>query len=307
MLFIHDDQLQGLEGQEQRRARTDHDPRTAFIHLAPGAAALLVGKAGMPGHGRGAEALLEPFKDRLCQCDFREQDQHLGLRRAAQGGGNRFEIDLRLARAGHPVEQEGREAVSGNRARQGLGGGGLFSREVKAFPVRVGRGVRRIHGAFQGLQAASLDKALDDASRDPCPLGQLRPAQRLVRFNRGQHRLARRGHPRRWRPGQPVDRLCRRRMQRAARPQRHGQHIAGRVHRVFRGKVDEGAHVRRHGPGRQHRGDGLQLAPFAGRAHRPDHAGAFQLAERGGDIAARNHAQPLWHLIVEGLRQGQRK
>ena len=70
----------------------------------------------MPGDRRAAEARLEALEERLGQRDFGKQDQRLLA--LAQALGDRFEIDLGLARAGDAVEQDRIEAFA-DRAQPG--------------------------------------------------------------------------------------------------------------------------------------------------------------------------------------------
>jgi len=64
----------------------------------------------VPGDRFAAEAVLESLQERLGQSNFREEDKRLlPLPEALR---DRLEIDLRLARPRHSVEQDGVEALS---------------------------------------------------------------------------------------------------------------------------------------------------------------------------------------------------
>ena len=70
----------------------------------------------MPGHRIAAEAGGEALQEGLGERDFGEQDERLPA--AADRLGDRLEIDLGLARAGHAVEQPGREGAGVDRGAQ---------------------------------------------------------------------------------------------------------------------------------------------------------------------------------------------
>ena len=75
--LVDDDQAELGIGQEQRRARADHDLRLAAGDPAPGAAPLRRAQVAVPGDGRAAEARLEALEERLGERDFGQQDQRL--------------------------------------------------------------------------------------------------------------------------------------------------------------------------------------------------------------------------------------
>ena len=110
MRLVDDDQAEVGIGQEQRRARADHDPRLAAGDRAPGAAALRLAQARMPGDRLAAEARGEALEERLGQRDLGEQDERLPA--LAERLGDRLEIDFGLARSGDAVEQHRGEALA---------------------------------------------------------------------------------------------------------------------------------------------------------------------------------------------------
>ena len=103
MLLIDDDQAEIGVGQEQRRARADHDPHLAGRHRRPGARAQPRRELRMPFRRPHAEALGEAVEELRGERDLRHQDQRLPA--APDRFGHRLEIDLGLARAGDAVEQ----------------------------------------------------------------------------------------------------------------------------------------------------------------------------------------------------------
>ncbi len=82
VLLIDDDQAEIGVGQEQRRARADHDRHLARRHRRPGARALARRELRMPFRRPHAEALREAIEELRGERDLRHQDQHLlALRR----------------------------------------------------------------------------------------------------------------------------------------------------------------------------------------------------------------------------------
>ena len=122
--LVDDDQAEVGVGQEQRRARADDHFRFARRDAPPRAAALRRAQARMPRHRSAAEAGLEALEERLGQRDLGKQDQRLAVLAEAFGDG--FEIDLGLARAGHPVEQHRVETLA-DRLRPGFAAAALCS------------------------------------------------------------------------------------------------------------------------------------------------------------------------------------
>ncbi len=95
MLLIDHDQAEPGKGEEERGAGADHHADAALRHAEPGLAPLALAERGVPEGGRGAEAAGEAPQHLPGKRDFGEQHQHLPALGA--GGGDRLEIDFRLA------------------------------------------------------------------------------------------------------------------------------------------------------------------------------------------------------------------
>ena len=93
VLFIDDDQPEIGIGQEQRRARADHDRNFAFGDSRPGAGALARRELRMPFRRAGAEARRKAVEELRGECDLRHQDQALPA--GADSVGHRLEINSR--------------------------------------------------------------------------------------------------------------------------------------------------------------------------------------------------------------------
>ena len=112
VLLIDDDQAEIGIGQEQRRARADHDRDVAGRDRRPGARPQALRELRMPFRRPHAEALGEAVEELRGQRDLRHQDQRLPA--APDGLRHRLEIDLGLAGAGDAVEQRRRIAAVGD-------------------------------------------------------------------------------------------------------------------------------------------------------------------------------------------------
>ena len=77
MLLVDDDEAEIGEGQEERRARPDHDARFAAGDGAPDALALALGEPRVPFGGPRAEARREAVEELRGQRDLRQQHQRL--------------------------------------------------------------------------------------------------------------------------------------------------------------------------------------------------------------------------------------
>ena len=115
MLLVDDDEAEVGERQEQGRARADDDARLAARRRAPDPLALALGQARMPLGRPRAEARREAVEELGGQRDLRQEHQRLAP--LPQGFGDRLEIDLGLARAGHAFEQGRRERARGDARR----------------------------------------------------------------------------------------------------------------------------------------------------------------------------------------------
>ncbi len=164
VLLIDDDQAEIRIGQEQRRARADDHRGGAVRHRRPGTRPPPRRHRRMPFRRTHAEARRETVEERHGQCDFGQQDQ--GLAPAPDGGGDRFEIHVGLAGAGHPVDQRDRIAASVDGGPQGIRGRQLRGGEVGAWMIGMRRFRYRLRRQHQGLQRALVDQAIDHAGRD---------------------------------------------------------------------------------------------------------------------------------------------
>ncbi len=163
VLLIDDDEAELLERQKQRRARPGDDLHFAARHRLPGARALARRDLRMPFGRPCAEALGEAVEKAVGERDLRQQDQRLLA--AAQGFGDRLEIDLGLARAGDAVEQMHRELGPAHRLAQHRGGRGLHLGEHGARMLGIGRqrnGFLRQHDRFE---RAFVQEPVDRARR----------------------------------------------------------------------------------------------------------------------------------------------
>ena len=129
VLFIDHDEPEIGVGQKQRRARADHDRRLAGRDRRPIARARARRQFRMPFHRPHAEAPREAVEKLAGQRDLRHQDQRLPA--AADGLGDRLEIDLGLARAGDAVEQRDMEAAVGGERPHGIDRAALLARKLR--------------------------------------------------------------------------------------------------------------------------------------------------------------------------------
>jgi hypothetical protein len=302
VLLVDHDQPQLAERQEQRRAGPDHDPRPAAGHALPDPPALGRGDARVPFGRHGAEPHLETAHHRLGQGDLGQQDQDLAVGILGQGGGDRLQIDLGLARAGDAVQQRRLEAALPQHLAQHVGAGLLAGVERLGRQGEIGR-----REAVVGLdeferQRALLDQPLHHPRRHAGDIGQGRAGHRTV-LGGGQHLQPGRRHAGGLGSGQDQHLVgLGRRMAQAA--QGHGQGPAGNIDRIARRPVDEGQDAGRQGRVVelfQHR---LQR-PIAARpiAQGGDHAANHAGPQRHGHVVAQSQVQALGLGVVEGLRQ----
>ena len=183
--LVDDDQAEPGIGEEERGAGADDDLRLAGGDRPPGAAALRLPEARMPGHGIAAEAGGEALEEGLGQGDFGEEDERLLCLPDSLGDG--LEIDFGLARTGDPVEHEGCE-FAGRDGRAQLGRGlrlGGFERGGIVIRIGIGEGIVDRH--LDRLDRSGLDQAADHAVGDAAddrqladqPLAFADPLQRL--------------------------------------------------------------------------------------------------------------------------------
>ena len=148
--------------------------------------------------------------------------------------GHRLEIDLRLARAGHAVEQRDAVAALGDGARSASAAARCAGMKSGGAKSGSGRARHRLGRQHQRFERALVDQAVDHAGRDAGVLAHraLRPRKPIG--ERREHALARRGHALRRRSGKPHADPLARRAEMLAHAQRHAQHHAARRQRVVR-------------------------------------------------------------------------
>ena len=115
VLLVDHDQAEIGERQEQGRARADHDRLAALGDPPPGAPARARAELGMPHGGRPAEAAREALQQLRRERDLRQQHQHLAA--LPEDRGDRLEIDLGLAGAGHAFQQGDAMAARASRRK----------------------------------------------------------------------------------------------------------------------------------------------------------------------------------------------
>ena len=104
VLLVHADEAEPAHRREDRRPRTDHDPRVTAGDPLPLVAALGVGQARMQERDRVAEPCAEAADGLRRKRDLRHE--HDRAQPALERGRRGLEVDLRLAASGRSVEQE---------------------------------------------------------------------------------------------------------------------------------------------------------------------------------------------------------
>ncbi|MOA37426.1 hypothetical protein D3C78_1590160 [compost metagenome] len=127
----------------------------------------------MPFRRGCAKAGGDPLDQGLGQGDFGQQDQHLGGGIMPQRPRRRLQIGLGLARARHPVQQEGGEAALGHSLGDGRGRGRLIRIQDSGGMVGIGgvKGGDRLD--LDDRQHPLVDQSLDHAGRDIGGAGQI--------------------------------------------------------------------------------------------------------------------------------------
>ena len=185
MFFIDDDQTQIAEGQEQGRARADDQSRATFAHHLPRAAAFGHGHAGVPFGGPRAEARLDPVQEFGGERDLGQKDKRLPTR--LQTRGDRFEIDLGLARACDALEERGAVGLGLDSGPEIVCRLCLLVGQVAPRRAGVEAGIGEVAGAGLFVDDALFDEALHHRGRDTGHLGQF--AQREGQTAIGLERL----------------------------------------------------------------------------------------------------------------------
>ena len=305
VLLVHHDQAQIDEGQEQGRPRPDHDVTAPGDHRLPHLTTARRGDAGMPFGWTCAEPGRDPLDQGLGQGDLGQQDQDLRRRIGAQHPRDGLQIGLGLARARHPVQQEGPEAAARHAVGQGRRRRRLVAVQRGGRMVGVGPVERRLGRDLDDLQHAFVDQALDHAGRDPRRPGQVGRRHRSI-TQRLQHARPRRRRPRRGSVPHPPHSAFRSGPRRAQTLQRRRRHLARRRQGPAPGPFDEIHHARRQGRIVQPTVHRLQPPVRArGLEHVGHHAPHQARPQRHGDLIAARQRQRLRHLVVEGFRHRQ--
>ena len=293
MLLVDDDEAELAERQEQRGAGAHHQPGAAVGHRAPRPPTTAVGDAGVPLGGAGSEAGLHPVEKLDRQGDLRQE--HQGLAAAGERLGDRFEIDLGLARTGDALQQRGGIAAGGDGRAQGRGGGGLVVRQRAGRGAGVERGVGRVPGDdLPGDHSLGLEP-LDDARADAGKLRQLarREAEIAVCGEGRHHPGAGVGQALRGLAGQAEERPRARRLAQPGRAGGEAQHGGERGEGVVGGAGEERAHLVAHRRDVEPPGDVAQLLRGEAAGPRPpDHAEHATRTERNRDERRRARRRP---------------
>ena len=163
MLLVDDDEAKVGERQEQSRARADHDPRFALGDRGPDALALALGEPRVPFGRPRAETGREPVEELRGERNLRQE--HEPLAPLPERFGDRLEINLGLARSGHPFEQGRREGAVGDAAAKIVGRGALIGVEAGQAEIRVERRRDRLRRQRDRDERAVGDQTVDDAGR----------------------------------------------------------------------------------------------------------------------------------------------
>ncbi len=154
MLLVDDHQPEVGQRREHGRPRADADAGLAAAQARPLVVALAVGELGVQ-HGDGvAEAGHEARDDLGRQGDLGHEDEHGAPPLERRAGG--MQVDLGLARAGHPLQEQHRAGGRGPDRRQR---GALVGRERGRLALGADREVRRgaaDRALLDGHEAARL-------------------------------------------------------------------------------------------------------------------------------------------------------
>ena len=146
VLLVDHDHAEIAERREDRAARADDDVRLAVADAAPGRGPLGRGEPRVHERHPAGEARGEAADGLRGEADLRDEDDRPPA--GGEGGGDGDEVDLGLARAGHPVEEEAVVAALGDRPEQGrdrrLLPGGERMRDLRR--ARLGGGERPPRG-----------------------------------------------------------------------------------------------------------------------------------------------------------------
>ena len=221
--------------------------------------------------------------------------------------GDGFEIGLGLARAGHPVEQEGGEFFRAHCLREDFRRFPLLGAEIGLRMIGVGARVGTVAIDLHRFEHAVVDQPAQHR------LGDTRDARQLAHrclfaVQRLDRRLALRGHPLGHSAREAVFGHGRRAAQSTARGQRHPRHAGERGAVIIRGPFDQPAQGCRQRRDRQRGAQRAQLLrrnlgtgePFG----LPDDSHHGARPQRALDHLAEFGRHPFGHAIVERAERG---
>ena len=240
--------------------------------------------------------------------DLRQHHQHLPA--GADGSGHRLEIDLGLARAGHPVEDGDREAPRIDRSAQAAGGALLRRGEGGAGPGRVGPAEGRDLRHRDRLDRAPGGKPAHHAGAHPGRARDLRRGAGRPVAQQREHPAPRLGHAQSPSLPELPGGTHRRGLQRGGDAHAQAQHRSPVGQRVLGGPVDQAAQRpghRRRVQQRRHRLEAGRLD--IARARPPDHADTRAARQRHAhEAAGRERTREIArHGIVVSRLQRQRQ
>ena len=191
----------------------------------------------MPDRRRRAEARAEAREPLGPERDLRQHHQHLPA--GADGRREGLEIDLRLARAGHAVENRDGERPAGDRLPQRRRGPSLSLGENRPGAAHVGQAEGGKLGQRDRLDGAESGQSAHHARAHPRLARDLGGGTRRPVPQQGEHALPRGRHARLClRPG-PVGGAQARGLDGGGNAHRHAQHRPPVGQRVVGGPVDE--------------------------------------------------------------------
>ena len=307
VLLIDNDETKIGIGQEQRRARADHDRDFAVGNGAPGAGALARRQFRMPLGRPGAETRGKTVEELGGQRNLRHENEALAA--AADRVRHRLEINLGLAGAGDAVEQSHRIAVRRHRCFQLRGGSVLAAGEIRLHKIRIGLCRDRLRRQHHGFERAFVDEPIDHAGAHARLSRRVALAAHHAVGEQRERALACRRHPLRRRTGKTHADALAFGAEILAHAQTHPQHHAARADGIIRDPVDETAQFRAQRRQIELLLDILEPVVEPGIGFwviRPDHGGRLAGAERHANDVARREREVLGHPVGIGPVEGDR-
>ncbi len=160
MFFIDDDQPETSQGREDRRPRAHHHVHFATADAMPLVVALTVRQSAVLDGHAAAEGLSEQPGDRWRQRDLRHEQQHGTTR--LQAGARQAQVDLRLAAAGHALQQRHLKRRGAEHRQECVEHLALLVRECEEQR-------RSVHGGT-GASVVAHDPARERVALDGAPL-----------------------------------------------------------------------------------------------------------------------------------------